>query len=136
MRRLRVALPALLTVVALAVGAVACGSDGGGSDALPDGTSAAGTRGRALVLSSGCLGCHSVDGSKKAGPTWKGLAGSQVTLTDGRTVVADATYLSTAITSPKSEGPAGYPSIMPEYPGMSEQDVADIVAYLQELPAD
>lgn len=135
-RRLRVGVPALLTVLALSVGSIACGSEGGGGDSVPEGTSDAGNRGRELVLRSGCLGCHSVDGSSKSGPTWQGLAGSQVTLSDGRTVVADDAYLAKAIAEPKAEGPAGFPMIMPEYVQLTEQDVADIVAYIKELPTE
>lgn len=87
-------------------------------------------------MRSGCIGCHSVDGSSRSGPTWKGLAGSQTTLDDGTTVAVDAAYLTTAIVDPKAQGPVGYPRIMPDYLQLSEQDVADIVAYIQELPAE
>jgi cytochrome c oxidase subunit 2 len=37
----------------------------------------------------GCIGCHSVDGSRKVGPSLKGLLGSTVSLVDGTTVVVD-----------------------------------------------
>lgn len=122
--------------MALTVGLVACGSDGGDdSGAYPEATSDAGARGRDLIVSSGCVACHTGDGTKSSGPTWQGLAGSEFTLTDGRTVVADDAYLTMAITNPRAEGRIGFPPVMPDYPGLSAQDVADIVTYLRELPA-
>ena len=45
--------------------------------------------GKALVAQNGCGGCHSLDGSKLVGPTWHGLFGSQVKLSNGQTVTAD-----------------------------------------------
>src|SRR5579883_1602045 len=35
-------------------------------------------QGKTLYAADGCSACHSLDGSRGAGPTWKGLAGSQV----------------------------------------------------------
>src|SRR5271167_209928 len=45
-------------------------------------------RGRELYQADGCSGCHSLDGTRGTGPSWKGLAGSQVKLSDGRTLTA------------------------------------------------
>ena len=42
--------------------------------------------GKAFVAQNGCGACHSMDGSKLTGPTWRGLFGSQVKLSDGTTV--------------------------------------------------
>lgn len=119
----------------LGVAATGCGSDGGGGG-LPEAETPAGERGRDLVLRSGCVACHTADGSRGTGPTWQGLAGSTVALRDGRQLVADAAYLTRSITEPKVDIVDGYGPMLPEYPHFSAQDVADIVAYLQELPAD
>jgi mono/diheme cytochrome c family protein len=66
--------------------------------------------GRQLYMSDGCSGCHSLDGSAGAGPTFKGLAGSTVTLTDGSTATADDAYLARAITDPDAQISKGYRS--------------------------
>lgn len=132
---LRHAVAAALAVVALGVGTVACSDDDGGDENFPEATSEAGARGREIVLRSGCVACHSTDGSKTSGPGWTGLAGSQVELADGRTVVADDAYLAKAITQPKAEIRAGYAAVMPEYLRLTDQDVADLIAYILELPA-
>lgn len=65
-------------------------------------------RGKELYTADGCAACHSLDGSAGAGPTFKGLAGSSVTLDGGQTVTADAAYLSRSITEPDAEIVKGY----------------------------
>ena len=61
-----------------------------------------------LAVELGCASCHSVDGTRREGPTWQGLAGSDVTLDDGTVVVADRDYLRRAITDPGSQVPLGF----------------------------
>jgi cytochrome c oxidase subunit II len=92
-------------------------------------------RGQRLASGSGCLACHSVDGSKLAGPTWKGLAGSQVTLQDGSTVTADDAYLVESITDPAARIHQGFPPIMPpSYKAtLSEQQIQDLVEFIKTL---
>jgi len=65
------------------------------------------------VLQARCQGCHSIDGSKSSGPTFKGLAGSQVQLTNGQTVTADDAYLLESILDPDKMIVKGYqPGVM------------------------
>jgi cytochrome c oxidase subunit 2 len=72
-----------------------------------------GTGGQGLYASLGCQGCHSIDGSKSTGPTFKGLFGSKVTLTNGQTVTADDQYLIDSIVDPDKEIVKGYqPGVM------------------------
>lgn len=90
-------------------------------------------RGLALVTANGCRGCHSIDGSAGVGPTWFQLAGSQVPLSGGGTVVADDAYLKESILQPQAKIVAGFEGQqMPVYTFTDEQ-VADIIAYLKTL---
>ncbi len=74
---------------------------------------AAGSGGRGLYVSLGCQGCHSLDGSPSSGPTFKGLFGSTVKLTNGQTVKADEQYLLSSILDPDKQIVAGYqPGLM------------------------
>ncbi len=111
--------------------------EGGGAEGKREGKDEAGPsakRGRALAERLGCLGCHSTDGTTKDGPTWKGLYGSRVSLSDGRTVVADDAYLEESILDPGAKIVKGFPNIMPSFKGnVSDRDVADIVSYLRTL---
>ncbi|CAN5911575.1 hypothetical protein BH23ACT2_BH23ACT2_18540 [soil metagenome] len=109
----------------------ACGG-GDSTEGAPEPTSPAGQRGEALAENKGCLACHTVTGERSTGPTWQGLAGSEVELADGATVVADDDYLARSITDPRSEVVAGYPNIMPEQ-DLTTDEVADLLAYIGEL---
>lgn len=132
--RWRLAAP--LAVVAIAVAATlgACGDDGSGGGAPVVITGAAAQRGEIIAEDQGCTNCHSDDGRRSTGPTWQGLAGSEVELDGGDTVIADAAYLKRSIVDPRSEVVAGFPNIMPEdYDDLSPAELDDLVAYLQEL---
>ena len=122
----------------LAVGALlsACGGDSGGGAAEVT-LSAAGERGKVVAKEQGCISCHTVDGTKGTGPTWQGLAGSEVELEDGTTVTADEAYLRTAILQSRGQVVKGYANIMPVYDGeMTDAEVADVIAYLHDLSPD
>jgi mono/diheme cytochrome c family protein len=70
-------------------------------------------QGKTLFTSAGCSGCHSLNGTAGAGPTLKGLAGGESTLTNGQTVTADDAYLARSITDPDAQIVKGYgPGIM------------------------
>ena len=63
-----------------------------------------------------CAGCHSVDGTRLAGPSFKGLFGrKQKVIRDSKTVsvTVDEKYLANAIANPLGEAPVGYPPAMP-----------------------
>lgn len=88
--------------------------------------------GRALVLANGCNSCHDIAGRDMAGPTWQGLGGSEVELSDGSTVVADTEYLRRSIEDPGAEVVAGFANLMPE-PRLTDDEIDDVVAYIQTL---
>lgn len=90
-------------------------------------------RGGALVAAFGCAACHSVNGAQGIGPTWLGLYQSEELLTDGTVVIADEEYLAESIREPQAKIVAGFETqLMPSY-GFSEEQIADIVAYLKTL---
>ncbi len=89
-------------------------------------------RGRRLVDGAGCFACHSLDGSRRVGPTWLGLYGSQVELADGTTVLADADYLRESIVNPGAQLTRGYPPVMQAYT-FSDDEMAAIIAFLRTL---
>lgn len=111
-------------------GAFALGACGGESE-----LSELAQRGRETALSSGCASCHGAKGQGGVGPTWIDLAGSDVELEDGTTVVADDEYLLRSILDPMAEDVAGYTIVMPAN-GLSEAQAADVVAYIKELTTD
>lgn len=92
-----------------------------------------GARGRSIAINNGCAACHGTDGQGGSGPTWQGLAGSEVELLDGTFVVADDAYLTRAITDPGDDLRAGYSLQMPENNKLTDGEIADIVAYINEI---
>ena len=90
-------------------------------------------RGEALANANGCVACHSIDGSAGIGPTWQGLAGSEVELTGGVTLTADDEYLTESIKDPQAKIVAGFESQqMPQY-GFTDEQIADLVAYIKTI---
>lgn len=94
-------------------------------------------QGEELWTSTGCAGCHTIDGTASVGPTVKGLAGSTVELVDGQTVTADDAYLALAITDPDAQIVAGFDAgvmsaaTAPQGFGTRPQDIEALVAYIE-----
>lgn len=90
-------------------------------------------RGQALVAASGCVACHSTDGSEGIGPTWLGLFGHEVLLSDGSVVTADEAYIHESIKAPQAKIVAGFENqLMPIY-GFTDEQINDIVAFIKTL---
>ncbi len=95
----------------------------------------AAVRGEIIASSTGCLACHTIDGTPGSGPTWRGLAGSSRPLQSGDVVTADDVYLTNSIVDPGSQVVAGFDNIMsPDYEdSLTEQEVVDLVEYIKSL---
>jgi glucose/arabinose dehydrogenase/mono/diheme cytochrome c family protein len=92
------------------------------------------TAGARLARSIGCYACHSTDGSKGIGPTWKGLAGSLRTLKGGEEVLADESYLRESILFPSAKIVDGFEEGMPGFAGiMGDAQIASLIQYIQSL---
>lgn len=89
-------------------------------------------QGQALAQSRGCVACHTVDGSPRVGPTWKGLYGKTETMQDGSTALVDETYLQSFIRNPQARGVKGFAPVMPRIE-LSDTELAALVAYIQSL---
>jgi cytochrome c oxidase subunit II len=90
-------------------------------------------RGQALVAAIGCVACHSINGAAGLGPTWFQLAGSEVRLSDGSTVIADDAFLAESILQPQATIVAGFENQqMPAY-SFTDEQIADIIAYIKTL---
>ena len=92
--------------------------------------------GATLAQAQGCLGCHSIDGSQLVGPTWLGLYGSQVTLENDTSAVADEEYLRRAILETNAEIVKGYPAnIMPSIylDTLTEEQIDTLIEYIKSL---
>jgi cytochrome c oxidase subunit 2 len=105
---------------------------GCGGTSVSEDLSPQAVQGQEVARSTGCTACHGDLGEGGVGPAWIGLAGSEVELEDGSTVVADADYLRRSITEPESQVVSGYTITMPTTK-LSDPEVAALIAYIQEL---
>jgi len=92
------------------------------------------SRGEKLYQNSGCKSCHSLDGSKGIGPTWKGVFGHEVQLADGTTITSDEAYLIESIKLPDARTVKGFSAnAMPSFSYLTDGQVADIVEFIKTL---
>ena len=87
--------------------------------------------GESLFSSYGCSGCHQGASTVRA-PSLAGLYGKPVPMQDGRTVVADDSYIRDKILNPNDDLIAGYKQVMPSFKGViAEDDLLRLVAYIK-----
>jgi cytochrome c oxidase subunit 2 len=92
-------------------------------------------RGEDAARRHGCFACHTTDGQRHIGPSWRGLYGATIQLADGESVRADEAYLTESMMDPRAKLVAGYPANMPTYQGQLDPvDAAAIVEYIKSLP--
>lgn len=90
--------------------------------------------GEKLVAQRGCAACHSINGAKGVGPSFKGSWGVARKLADGSEVVMDENYVKTSILNPQGQIVAGYPPVMPTFKGkLKNSEIDAIIAYLKTL---
>ena len=96
--------------------------------------------GHELLEKHGCLGCHSLDGTIKVGPSFKGVWGRKETvLTNGaeRTITADEAYLRRSILEPQADVVKGFPPVMPSFAGqIKEAEIGQIIDFLRSGAAE
>jgi cytochrome c oxidase subunit 2 len=91
-------------------------------------------KGKLLINQNGCTGCHSLTGESNNGPTWKGLFGSQVKLSDGTTITADEAFIKESILSPAAKIVAGFETANPMQPySFTEEELSYIIAFIMTL---
>ena len=91
-----------------------------------------------LLMKNGCLGCHSIDGTRMVSVTFKGLYGKQENvLTNGfqHPVAVNDEYIKTSLYDPNRDIVVGYPAgVMKTYKGIvSDDDLKNIIDYLKKL---
>ena len=80
-------------------------------------------RGQKYYNDKGCVACHSLDGTLKVGPTWKGLFGKTGEFDDGKQYTADENYLRESILNPNAHIVKGFAKgVMPSMQGQLTED--------------
>lgn len=94
--------------------------------------------GKRLIESSGCIACHSSDGTKLVGPSFKGIYGhTQAVVTNGqnREITVDSAYITKSIYEPDADVVEGYrKGQMVTYKNqLSEEDIKMIIEYFKSI---
>lgn len=106
------------------------------ASAAPTAVKATVAAGRALYTTSGCVGCHSIDGTVagRIGPSFRNLWQAKRSFKDGTQGVADAAYIRRSLYQPAAQIVAGFPEGMPSFAGMlDESQVQSLILYIQTL---
>ena len=91
-------------------------------------------QGERLFEQYGCSTCHQAD-QQGRGPNLRGVYGSRIQLTDGRSVQVDDAYIRESILNPNAKVTAGYrPDVMPTFQGqVSEEQLLQMIVYIKSL---
>jgi cytochrome c oxidase subunit 2 len=92
-------------------------------------------QGRELYETKGCSGCHSIDGSKIIGPSFKGLFGKKERVTtDGkeRVVTVNDEYIARSEHEPTADVVVGFPPIMPPTP-LTDEEIGAVIEFIKTL---
>lgn len=91
-------------------------------------------RGRDVAARKGCLSCHTLDGQRHVGPSFRGLWGRNELLADGSQVLAEDGYLTRSMMDPAAQIVAGYAPVMPTYLGQLEpEEVGALLELIKSL---
>jgi cytochrome c oxidase subunit II len=90
--------------------------------------------GEKLFQTYGCVSCHLLDQQGRC-PSLRNVFGNPVQLEDGRTVLADESYVRESILNPNAKIVKGYKrDIMPVFQGqISEEGLLQLIVYVKSL---
>jgi cytochrome c oxidase subunit II len=91
-------------------------------------------QGEQLFQQLGCSTCHLLDQQGRC-PIMRGVYGSRVQLNDGRTVLADDSYIRESILNPNAKIVSGFrPDVMPTFQGqITEEQLLQLIVYIKSL---
>jgi cytochrome c oxidase subunit II len=90
--------------------------------------------GKILYDKKGCATCHTIDGTPKIAPTFKGFWAKGKEATSAGEVTIDENYIKESLLDPQAKIVNGYPASMPTFKGqLSDQEISAIVAFLKSL---
>jgi len=94
--------------------------------------------GKRIMQNIGCFACHTLDGTKLVGPSFKGIWGAEHTVITGketRKVTVDEEYIKRSIYEPNADVVEGFmKGLMVSYQGqLSEDDIISITEYLETV---
>ncbi|MDZ7638162.1 MAG: cytochrome c oxidase subunit II [Bryobacterales bacterium] len=90
--------------------------------------------GKLLYVNKGCNTCHSIDGSRIQGPSFKGIWGETHQFVGAAPTVVDENYVRESILQPALKVRSGYEAIMPSFQGLlREREIQALSEYIKSL---
>ena len=87
-----------------------------------------------IYKKNACYTCHSIDGSKMIGPSFKGIWGTSMNHTDGSVAVVDENYIRESILEPQAKIVNGYQPVMPSYKSiLRDREIQGVIEYIKSL---
>jgi cytochrome c oxidase subunit 2 len=80
-----------------------------------------------------CISCHSIDGSRGTGPSWKNMYGAMHAMSGGKQVKVDDDYIRESIWYPQAKTVAGYEGVaMTSYLGvLDDKAINALIAFMK-----
>lgn len=85
--------------------------------------------GAKVYKAKNCFACHSLNGTRIVGPSWKGVYGKTESTSAGDVVVDDA-YIKESILTPMAKIVTGFPPAMPPQP-LSEIELESVILFIK-----
>ncbi len=90
--------------------------------------------GELLYSRMGCKACHTINGARLVGPSFKGVYGHEAKLRDGTTVAVDDDYIRESILYPNKKVVEGYEPVMTPFLGkLNDKEIGAITEWLKTL---
>jgi cytochrome c oxidase subunit 2 len=90
--------------------------------------------GARLYKARGCASCHTVTDAAGVGPSFKGIYGHEVVLSNGQEASVDEDYLRESILDPAAKVVAGFDPVMPTYKGrITDKEITALIEYIKSL---
>jgi cytochrome c oxidase subunit 2 len=90
--------------------------------------------GQILFQKKNCFTCHSTDGSRLVGPSFKGIWGRKEEFEGGGSASVDENYIRESLLDPNAKVVKGYPAAMPTYKGLlKDKEIDALIAYLKSV---
>ena len=81
-----------------------------------------------------CMSCHSLDGSKLVGPSFKSKYGAKVKVVENgkeKELIFDRHYISESIKNPSAQVSKSYQAIMPNFSAnLSKKQLNDLIDFI------
>ncbi len=88
--------------------------------------------GKLLYESRGCATCHSLDGTRGQGPSFKGIFGERHRMAGGTAVLVDENYIRESMLEPQAKIREGYQGIMPTFQGLlREREILALIEFIK-----